>query len=187
MSYSNVTEKSRTKHVSTADATSALVVSWQWAQILASVFSDNASVPVIGGYISILCLILTRGDEWILGNRNFDRVKLSLFSLELSFRSLLQVRQSSKWWFYTEWQFKTKRVNFFKKTLLTIWIFYKSTIIYKLGYKVPTLCRMYLGAFNEKTFHQKVEHTSLENSLRENFTARWFFNGILSALKLLEY
>ena len=32
--------------------------------------------------------------------------------------------------------------------LTTIWHFYKFTIIYRLGYKVPTLWRIYLGAFN---------------------------------------
>ena len=38
---------------------------------------------------------------------NNHRVKSSLLSLELSFRSLLQGRQTSKWRFYTVWQFKT--------------------------------------------------------------------------------
>ena len=33
-------------------------------------------------------------------------------SLELSFRSLLQGRQISKWRFYTAWQFKIKGVNY---------------------------------------------------------------------------
>ena len=38
---------------------------------------------------------------------NSHRVKSSLLSLELSFRSLLQGIQTSKWRFYTVWQFKT--------------------------------------------------------------------------------
>ena len=38
---------------------------------------------------------------------NIHRVKSSLLSLELSFRSLLQGRQTSMWRFYTVWQFKT--------------------------------------------------------------------------------
>ena len=43
---------------------------------------------------------------------NYHRVKSSLLSLELSFQSLLQGRQTSKSRFYTVWQFKTKGVNF---------------------------------------------------------------------------
>ena len=42
---------------------------------------------------------------------NSHRVKSSLLSLELSFKSLLQGRQTSKWRFYTVWQFKTKGVK----------------------------------------------------------------------------
>ena len=39
---------------------------------------------------------------------NESRVKSSILSLELSFRSLLQGRQTSKWRFSTAWQFKIK-------------------------------------------------------------------------------
>ena len=43
---------------------------------------------------------------------NSHRVKSSFLSLELSFKSLLQGRQTSKRRFYTLWQFITKGVNF---------------------------------------------------------------------------
>ena len=59
---------------------------------------------------------------------NCHRVKSLLLSLELSFRSLLQGRQTSKWQFYTVWQFKIKGVNYEKllyhinfHTLTTLW------------------------------------------------------------------
>ena len=48
---------------------------------------------------------------------NSHRVKSSLLILELSFRSLLQGRQTSKWQFYTAWQFKI-RVLIVKQELL---------------------------------------------------------------------
>ena len=50
---------------------------------------------------------------------NCHRVKLSLLSLELSFRSLLQVRHTTKWQFYTVWHYKIKGVNYKKKLVLT--------------------------------------------------------------------
>ena len=42
------------------------------------------------------------------------RVKSSLFSLELPFRSPLQSRQTSRWRFLTAWQFIIKGVNYIK-------------------------------------------------------------------------
>ena len=73
---------------------------WNQSETLLSQYDDLAPVS-----------------EWIHIEylfHNCHRVKSSLFSLELSFRSLLRGRQTSKWRFYiyTVWQFKTKGVNF---------------------------------------------------------------------------
>ena len=48
------------------------------------------------------------------------------FSLELTFRSLLHCRQTSKWRFYTVWQFKTKGVKcqFSKNPLCRIFLLF---------------------------------------------------------------
>ena len=70
---------------------------------------------------------------------NCHIVKLSLLSLKLSFRSLLQGKQTSKWQFYTTWQFKIKGVNYRKYSisLLDDWCWGRWSMFLTLGVSWP--------------------------------------------------
>ena len=79
---------------------------WMKSKKLWSTVFDNSELQL--SWFPLTINNFCQRGQWDFG----DRVKSSLLSLELSFRSLLLGRQTSRWWFYTAWQFKIKGVNY---------------------------------------------------------------------------